>query len=140
MVRLAPTAVPLTRRALQRLPANIDPGTGAEFAKADTVKHSAKECARREGDIVVHTNTIESVFLGVPARQHDVYQHCVTPILTVTSPSSSSATTAFPSLVLKMQRAALNCCSSPRQAHHLLTGRLSHAYISKSTRRSSKAK
>ena len=95
MVRLALTAVPLTRRALQRLPANIYPGTGAEFAKADTVKHSAKECARREGDIVVHTNTIESVFLGVPPRQHDVYQHCVKPILTVTSPSLSSATTAL---------------------------------------------
>ena len=66
MVRLALTAVPLTRRALQHLPANIYPGTGAEFAKADTVKHSAKECARREGDIVVRTNTIESVFSVFP--------------------------------------------------------------------------
>jgi hypothetical protein len=48
------------------LQANIDPGTGAEFAKADAVKHSAKECARREGDIVVRTNTIESVFSVFP--------------------------------------------------------------------------
>ena len=34
--------------------------TGKEYAKHDTVKHSAKEYARREGKLVVHTKTIEN--------------------------------------------------------------------------------
>lgn len=50
--------------------------TGTEYAKHDTVKHSAKEYARREGDVVVHTNTIENVFSVFKRGMVGVYQHC----------------------------------------------------------------
>lgn len=50
--------------------------TGGEYAKHDTVKHSAKEYARREGEIVVHTNTIENVFSVFKRGMIGVYQHC----------------------------------------------------------------
>lgn len=52
------------------------PETGKEYAKHDTVKHSAKEYARREGDTVVHTNTIENVFSVFKRGMIGVYQHC----------------------------------------------------------------
>jgi hypothetical protein len=48
------------------------PVTGREFAKHDTVKHSANEYAR--GD--VHTNTIESVFPVFKRGMVGTYQHC----------------------------------------------------------------
>ncbi|CCV04318.1 transposase [Mesorhizobium metallidurans STM 2683] len=48
------------------------PVTGKEFAKHDTVKHSAREYAR--GD--THTNTIESVFSVFKRGMVGVYQHC----------------------------------------------------------------
>jgi transposase-like protein len=51
---------------------NLYPITGLEFAKHDTVKHSAKEYAR--GD--VHTNTIESVFSVFKRGMVGTYQHC----------------------------------------------------------------
>ncbi|TGP45542.1 IS1595 family transposase [bacterium M00.F.Ca.ET.230.01.1.1] len=51
---------------------NLYPITGLEFAKHDTVKHSAKEYAR--GD--VHTNTIENVFSVFKRGMVGVYQHC----------------------------------------------------------------
>jgi transposase-like protein len=50
--------------------------TGAEYAKHDTVKHSAKEYARREGEVVIHTNTIENVFSVFKRGMVGVYQHC----------------------------------------------------------------
>jgi transposase-like protein len=49
---------------------------GKEFADHRSVKHSAKEYARREGDIVVHTNTIENVFSVFRRGMQGVYQHC----------------------------------------------------------------
>lgn len=50
--------------------------TGKEFASHRTVKHTAKEYARREGEVVVHTNTIESVFSTFKRGMVGVYQHC----------------------------------------------------------------
>lgn len=45
---------------------------GTEFARHDTVRHSAKEYAR--GD--VHTNTIEGVFSIFKRGMKGIYQHC----------------------------------------------------------------
>lgn len=50
--------------------------TDAEYAGHQTVKHSAKEYARREGDIVIHSNTIENVFSVFKRGMVGVYQHC----------------------------------------------------------------
>jgi hypothetical protein len=50
--------------------------TGKEYAGHRTVKHTAKEYARREGDVVVHTNTIENVFSIFKRGMVGVYQHC----------------------------------------------------------------
>jgi transposase-like protein len=50
--------------------------TGTEYAGHRTVKHSAKEYARREGDVVVHSNTIENVFSVFKRGMIGVYQHC----------------------------------------------------------------
>lgn len=50
--------------------------TGTEYATHRTVKHSAKEYARREGDVVVHSNTIENVFSVFKRGMIGVYQHC----------------------------------------------------------------
>ncbi|MEC5324959.1 IS1595 family transposase [Aurantimonas sp. A3-2-R12] len=50
--------------------------TGSEYATHRTVKHTAKEYARKEGDIVVHTNTIEGVFSVFKRGMIGVYQHC----------------------------------------------------------------
>lgn len=52
------------------------PKTGEEFARHRTVKHSGKEYARREGDVIVHTNTIENVFSVFKRGMVGVYQHC----------------------------------------------------------------
>lgn len=50
--------------------------TGSEYATHRSVKHSAKEYARREGTEVVHTNTIENVFSVFKRGMVGVYQHC----------------------------------------------------------------
>ncbi|MFC6487540.1 IS1595 family transposase [Nitratireductor sp. GCM10026969] len=51
--------------------------TGDEYAKHETVKHSAKEYARFEKDgTVIHTNTIENVFSVFKRGMVGVYQHC----------------------------------------------------------------
>src|SRR5690606_6899856 len=50
--------------------------TGTEYEAHRTVKHSGKEYARREGDVVVHTNTIENVFSVFKRGMVGVYQHC----------------------------------------------------------------
>ena len=50
--------------------------TGKEFATHRTVKPSAKEYVRREGDVVVHSNTSEGVFSVFKRGMIGVYQHC----------------------------------------------------------------
>jgi len=50
--------------------------TGEEYAAHKTTKHSAGEYARREGDVVVHSNTIENVFSVFKRGMIGVYQHC----------------------------------------------------------------
>lgn len=50
--------------------------TGKEYAGHRRVKHTAKEYARREGDVVVHTNTIENVFSIFKRGMVGVDQHC----------------------------------------------------------------
>lgn len=51
-------------------------GVGKEYAGHKTVKHSANEYVRYEGDKVVHTNTIENVFSVFKRGMIGVYQHC----------------------------------------------------------------
>ena len=55
---------------------NLYKEVGGEYASHRTVKHSAKEYARREGDEVVHSNTIENVFSIFKRGMIGVYQHC----------------------------------------------------------------
>ena len=50
--------------------------TGGEYAKHRTTNHAKGEYARREGDVVVHSNTIESVFSVFKRGMIGVYQHC----------------------------------------------------------------
>jgi transposase-like protein len=49
---------------------------GEEFASHYTVKHSASEYVRYEGDRTVHSNTVENVFSVLKRGVHGVYQHC----------------------------------------------------------------
>lgn len=50
--------------------------TGEEYATHRTTNHAKGEYARREGDVVVHSNTIESVFSVFKRGMIGVYQHC----------------------------------------------------------------
>jgi transposase-like protein len=50
--------------------------TGKEFADHRTVRHSAKEYVRYEGDVTVHSNTVENVFSVFKRGMTGVYQHC----------------------------------------------------------------
>ncbi len=50
--------------------------TGEEYAAHKTTNHAIGEYARREGDVVVHSNTIESVFSVFKRGMVGVYQHC----------------------------------------------------------------
>ncbi|KRA00251.1 transposase [Mesorhizobium sp. Root157] len=50
--------------------------TGEEYAKHRTTNHAIGEYARREGDVVVHSNTIEGVFSVFKRGMIGVYQHC----------------------------------------------------------------
>jgi transposase-like protein len=50
--------------------------TGEEYAKHRTTNHAIGEYARREGDVVVHSNTIENVFSVFKRGMIGVYQHC----------------------------------------------------------------
>lgn len=50
--------------------------TGEEYAEHKTTNHAAGEYARREGDVVVHSNTIEGVFSVFKRGMIGVYQHC----------------------------------------------------------------
>jgi transposase-like protein len=49
---------------------------GAEFASHETVDHAAEEYARREGDKLITTNTVESYFSVFKRGMRGVYQHC----------------------------------------------------------------
>jgi transposase-like protein len=50
--------------------------TGEEYATHRTTNHAAGEYARREGDVVVHSNTIEGVFSVFKRGMVGIYQHC----------------------------------------------------------------
>lgn len=50
--------------------------TGEEYGAHRTTNHAAGEYARREGDVVVHSNTIEGVFSVFKRGMVGVYQHC----------------------------------------------------------------
>lgn len=50
--------------------------TGEEYAAHRTTNHAKGEYARREGDVVVHSNTIEGVFSVFKRGMVGVYQHC----------------------------------------------------------------
>jgi transposase-like protein len=49
---------------------------GADFASHDTVKHSADEYVRREGEKTVTTNTVEGFYSIFKRGMKGVYQHC----------------------------------------------------------------
>jgi transposase-like protein len=50
--------------------------TGEEYATHRTTNHALGEYARREGDVVVHSNTIEGVFSVFKRGMIGIYQHC----------------------------------------------------------------
>ena len=50
--------------------------TGEEFAGHHTVRHSAEEYVRYEGERIVHCNTVENVFSVFKRGMVGVYQHC----------------------------------------------------------------
>lgn len=50
--------------------------TGEEYATHKTTNHAIGEYARREGDTVIHSNTIEGVFSVFKRGMVGVYQHC----------------------------------------------------------------
>ena len=52
------------------------PEIGSEFARHDTVNHSADEYVRREGDLVISTNTVEGYYSIFKRGMKGVYQHC----------------------------------------------------------------
>ena len=54
----------------------LDTKTGKKYAVDRTTNHVAGEYARREGDVVVHSNTIEGVFSVFKRGMVGVYQHC----------------------------------------------------------------
>jgi len=45
-------------------------------ASHNTVRHSAKEYVRYEGELAIHSNTVENVFSVLKRGMHGVYQHC----------------------------------------------------------------
>ncbi len=51
---------------------NLYPVVGTEFAKHETVKHSAKEYVRDD----VHTNSVEGFFGVFKRGMRGIYQHC----------------------------------------------------------------
>jgi transposase-like protein len=50
--------------------------TGEEYASHKTTNHARGEYVRREGDVVVHSNTIENVFSVFKRGMIGIYQHC----------------------------------------------------------------
>lgn len=55
---------------------NLYTETGAEFAKHQTVKHTAGEYVRYEDGFAIHSNTVENVFSVFKRGMRGVYQHC----------------------------------------------------------------
>jgi len=49
---------------------------GKEFASHDTVNHAREEYVRREGERVIHTNTVEGYYSIFKRGMKGVYQHC----------------------------------------------------------------
>jgi transposase-like protein len=49
---------------------------GKEFADHQTTKHSAGEYVRYEGEMIIHSNTIENYFSVFKRGMTGVYQHC----------------------------------------------------------------
>jgi transposase-like protein len=49
---------------------------GAEFASHDTVNHAQEEYARREGDKLVSTNSVEGYYSVFKRGMRGTYQHC----------------------------------------------------------------
>ena len=45
-------------------------------ASHDTVRHAGGEYVRYEGDLAIHSNTVENVFSVLKRGMHGVYQHC----------------------------------------------------------------
>jgi transposase-like protein len=52
------------------------PEIGAEFASHDTVNHAKDEYARREGDKLISTNSVEGYYSVFKRGMRGVYQHC----------------------------------------------------------------
>jgi transposase-like protein len=48
----------------------------AHVASHDTVKHSAGEYVRYDGDLTIHSNTVENVFSILKRGMGGIYQHC----------------------------------------------------------------
>jgi transposase-like protein len=85
--------------------------TGEEYATHKTTNHAVGEYARREGDVVVHSNTIEGVFSVFKRGMIGVYQRIAARrICIATLPSSISATTAAP-LSRSPTASAMTSCS-----------------------------
>jgi hypothetical protein len=49
---------------------------GKEFARHGTVEHSNDEYVRREGERVIHTNTVEGYYSIFKRGMKGIYQHC----------------------------------------------------------------
>jgi hypothetical protein len=68
---------PVSREsALHTDESNLYIRTGKEYARHDTVIHTGHGYVRREGDRLIHTNTIERVFSVFKRGMKGVYQHC----------------------------------------------------------------
>jgi len=52
------------------------PEIGAQFASHDTVNHAQDEYARRDGERVISTNTVENYYSIFKRGMKGVYQHC----------------------------------------------------------------
>lgn len=62
--------------ALMTDESNLYKEIGKTFASHDTTKHSAEEYVRYDGDLVIHSNTIENYFSVFKRGMRGVYQHC----------------------------------------------------------------
>lgn len=49
---------------------------GKEFANHGRVEHAANEYVRREGERVIHTNTVEGYYSIFKRGMEGIYQHC----------------------------------------------------------------
>ncbi len=76
------TVMPIVRANIARETAMMTDEWGGyrylsgEFASHDTVVHSKDEYVRREGEKVIHTNTVEGFYSIFKRGMKGVYQHC----------------------------------------------------------------